>query len=122
MKLKSDHETEVAVIGGGLAGLLCAYELRERGYEVCVIEKNKVGSGATSKTTAFITAIIDTRASELIKMLGAEDARSALEAGIRAIDRLEEIIVREGINCDFKRVSANIFASSLKQEQELHNE
>lgn len=54
--LGSDCAADVAVIGGGLAGLLTAYFLQEQGLKVLVLEAGRIGGGQTGKTTAKITA------------------------------------------------------------------
>ena len=54
--LDGDYEADVAIIGGGLAGMLTASFLRRAGAEVTVIEANRVGSGQTAGTTAKLTA------------------------------------------------------------------
>ena len=47
---------EVVIIGGGMAGLLCSYLLKESGIESIVLEANEVCSGQTGNTTAKITS------------------------------------------------------------------
>ena len=37
----------VVVVGGGIAGLCCAYYLRRRDFDVTIVESNRVGSGAS---------------------------------------------------------------------------
>jgi len=37
----------VIIVGGGVAGLCCAYYLRREGHEVTVVESNRIGSGAS---------------------------------------------------------------------------
>lgn len=39
------HDTTVAVLGGGVAGLSAAHELAERGFEVTVLEGRDVAGG-----------------------------------------------------------------------------
>ena len=56
--LSSDIKTKVAIIGGGMAGLSCAQKLNEAGVEVVLIEKDFCGSGASGKTSGFITRIL----------------------------------------------------------------
>ena len=53
--LQKDMETEVAVIGAGMAGILTAYQLQKEGKQVIVIEANRIASGQTRNTTAKIT-------------------------------------------------------------------
>ena len=53
--LQGDLETEAAVIGGGLAGILTAALLRESGVDVVVLEADRIGSGQTENTTAKVT-------------------------------------------------------------------
>src|SRR5690554_6100784 len=50
--LKGEISTEVAVIGGGLAGILIAYLLQSKGVQVVVLECRKAGGGVTKNTTA----------------------------------------------------------------------
>ena len=49
-------DTDTAIIGGGLVGMLCANMLKERGVDCVVIEAKKAGLGVTCNTTAKITA------------------------------------------------------------------
>lgn len=83
-RLKGDTETEVLVIGGGIAGLLCAYMLRERGVEHLLVEGRKICSGTTRGTTAVITVQHGSIYTKLIKKFGKEKAKVYLEANMAA--------------------------------------
>ena len=54
--LSGDKKTQVLVIGGGLAGLLTAFELKNAGIDCLVIEAERICSGVTCNTTAKITS------------------------------------------------------------------
>ena len=47
--LKGDLTTDAAVIGGGMAGILTAYFLKQHGVEPVVLEAKTVGSGQTRR-------------------------------------------------------------------------
>ncbi len=55
-ELKEDINTDVLVIGGGIAGLLCAWELEQRGIDTVVVEADKIAHGVTAYTTAKVTS------------------------------------------------------------------
>ena len=55
-RLEGELQTEVAIIGGGLTGVLTAYRLQERGMEACILEADTVGSGTTGGSTGKVTA------------------------------------------------------------------
>ena len=55
-KLNKNIKTDVLIIGGGISGILCGYELTKRGIDTVIIEQNKVGSGITKNTTSAIIA------------------------------------------------------------------
>ena len=55
-RLREDLRCEIAVIGAGMAGLLCADALRRDGHEVVVLEADRMASGQTRNTTAKITS------------------------------------------------------------------
>jgi glycine/D-amino acid oxidase-like deaminating enzyme len=52
----SDH-ADIVVIGSGIAGLSCAYELAVRGRSVIVIDRGQIGSGMTARTTAHLLSL-----------------------------------------------------------------
>ena len=54
--LEGDANTQVLVIGGGMAGLLCAHELGRAGVQCLVAEAQTIAGGITKNTTAKITA------------------------------------------------------------------
>ena len=52
LPLDSDIEADVAVIGGGMAGILTAYQLECAGVRTVVLEAGRIGGGQTRDTTA----------------------------------------------------------------------
>ena len=54
--LRGTHRTDVAVIGAGMAGVLTAYQLQQRGARVVLLERGRLGGGVTGGTTAKITS------------------------------------------------------------------
>ena len=120
--LDADITVDVCVIGAGMAGLLCALELAERGRSVTVIERAHIGAGDTSATTAHLTAMLDTRYFELASMHGDDAARLIAESHMRGIAHLERVMNAYGIDCGFQRISGFLCAGNAKQEKELQRE
>ena len=72
--LEGERETEVLVIGGGMAGVLCALKLQEAGVDYLLVEGSKIGSGMTRGTTAVLTAQHDTLYQDLLDKIGRQKA------------------------------------------------
>jgi glycine/D-amino acid oxidase-like deaminating enzyme len=110
---------DVVIIGGGITGLLSAYLIAQAGRRVVILEKDKIGGGATHLTTGFLTQIIDTDLTDLVTIHGEKGTRAILKSHAEAIDLIEEIAATERIDCDFKRCSNYIYASSAKEFEGL---
>ena len=53
--MDGDKRTDVLIIGGGMAGILCAYMLKRKGVDCILVEADKICNGVTANTTAKIT-------------------------------------------------------------------
>jgi glycine/D-amino acid oxidase-like deaminating enzyme len=113
---------DVAIIGGGITGILSAYFLSKKGKRVIVIEKSKLATGATPMTTACTTQIIDTDMADLVKIYGEEKAKAIIESHGTAIQTLDDIVTAEQIECEFMRCPNYIFATSKKEDETLKEE
>jgi glycine/D-amino acid oxidase-like deaminating enzyme/nitrite reductase/ring-hydroxylating ferredoxin subunit len=102
--------TDVAVIGGGLAGILTAYLLEERGLSVVVLECNEIGSGMTKNTTAKITSQHGLIYDKLLSYKGEERAWEYAMANQQAIEMYDEIIKNKQIDCEFERLPNYIYS------------
>ena len=107
--LRGDTETEIAVIGAGMAGILIASALQRAGRQVAVFEAKRIASGQTRNTTAKITAQHGLFAERLIKTLGEERAKKYAEANLAAIEAYRKLIAEENIDCDFSNESAFVY-------------
>ena len=118
-RLPGDLETEVAVIGGGMAGMLIAATLQEAGRRVVVLEANRIASGQTRNTTAKITSQHGMIYHRLLQTLGEERARQYAQANETAIQAYRMLISAKHIACDFEECSAYVYAD---QEELLQKE
>ena len=109
--LDGDISAEVAVIGGGLAGILTAYKLKERGFGVVVLEGDRIGSGQTKNTTAKLTAQHDLIYDRLIIDFGVRRARQYAEANMNAISEYRRVIAQNKIDCDLTDCSAYLYTT-----------
>lgn len=116
--LKGEMETEIAVIGGGMAGILTAYLLQREGRRVVVLERYRIGSGQTQNTTAKITSQHGLCYAALIKKYGVEKARQYGFANEEARKEYERIIEKEQIDCDFETVSSYVYGKSAQGLEE----
>ncbi|EHK2345295.1 FAD-dependent oxidoreductase [Clostridium perfringens] len=120
--LNKDIKTDVLVIGAGIAGILTAYMLKQKGREVVVIDAAEIASGNTKNTTAKITSQHDLIYSKLISEFGEEKARQYAKANELAIKKYKEIIEDKRIECDFEEKPAYVYSLNevdvLKEEVE----
>jgi glycine/D-amino acid oxidase-like deaminating enzyme/nitrite reductase/ring-hydroxylating ferredoxin subunit len=97
-------ETDVCVIGGGIAGLTTAYLLTRSGRNVTVVDDGPIAGGETARTTAHLTYAIDDRFYRIADWHGEDKARLAIESHAAAVDKIEEIVSQNNIDCDFSRL------------------
>lgn len=118
-----DLETEVLVIGGGMAGILCAWKLQQAGKDVMVVEAEQIGSAITARTTAVLTAQHDFLYQDMAAYFGRDTARAYLRANLNAVQEFRKL--SEKIECDFEDMPSIQFTTSeperLRRETEVVN-
>src|ERR1051325_12235979 len=107
--LNHDMSAHVCIIGAGIAGLTTAYLLAKEGKHVVVLDDGPIGGGMTARTTAHLTNALDDRFYELERLFGEEGSRLAAQSHAAAIDRVEAIVRKEQIDCEFERVDGYLF-------------
>jgi glycine/D-amino acid oxidase-like deaminating enzyme len=116
--LLEDVKCDVTIVGGGISGITLAYLLSKAGKSVVVLEKGNLRDNShTAYTTAMLMAEVDTSFKNLTEIFGKEKATMVWEAGLDALDVIEKIIREEGIECEFERVPAFIYANNEKEWQ-----
>ncbi|HET7163455.1 MAG TPA: FAD-binding oxidoreductase [Rhodanobacteraceae bacterium] len=99
--LEGRHETRVAIVGGGYAGMCLALGLAERGVrDVVLLERDGIGHGASGRNGGFVFGGYSLGEDALLKQLGADRARRLYGATIDAVDLIRRRIVKYVIECD----------------------
>lgn len=116
--LEGDIQTDVLIIGGGMAGILCAHFLQEQGVNYVLAEGRTICSGVTKNTTAKITSQHGLIYQKIAKQRGNEVAAKYLEANQAAVRKYAELA--KDIDCDFERKTNYVY--SLNDRKKLENE
>jgi glycine/D-amino acid oxidase-like deaminating enzyme len=111
-RLRESIRTDVCIIGAGIAGLTTAYLLAREGRSVVVLDDGLSGGGMTGRTTAHLTNAYDDRYLEIEKLHDEEGSRLTAESHTAAIDKINQIITVERIDCDFEWVDGFLFCAS----------
>lgn len=120
--LMKNATCDVVVVGSGIAGLSCAYELSRFRRSLIVIDRGAIGSGMTARTTAHLASALDDYYSELIRVHGKDQARLYHDSQVAAINRIEAICQDEEIDADFARLDGYLFAAETGHLADLDEE
>ncbi len=112
-QLKKDIKTDVLIIGGGMAGLLCACMLEQNGVDYILAEQNRIASGVTQNTTAKITVQHGYIYSDILKRYGESAAKLYYKANNDALKKYE--ILCKDLDCDFKKCASVVFSADRKK-------
>ena len=117
--LDHDIRTDVLIIGGGLAGILCARGLAEDGVDYTLIEADRICHGVSRNTTAKITSQHGLIYDKLIGEFGVDTARRYYDANEAALGEYRRLA--QSIPCDFETKDNYIYSrgSAEKLEKEL---
>ncbi len=118
-QLKTDLKVDVLIIGGGIAGLLCAWNLKSVGIDCALVEQNRIMSGVSGRTTAKLTSQHGLIYSNLLKKFGPEKARLYWQANQEAVEKLSNLAKES--DCDFLPQKSYIYSvgSTEKLEREM---
>ena len=109
--LDGDCRTDIAVIGGGLTGLLTAWLLRREGAGTLLLEAGHLCGGQTAGTTAKLTAQHGLRYRRLTDTLGRDIAQRYARSQLESVAWLRQLVTEEGIDCDFRDCDACLYTT-----------
>jgi len=114
--LKGNKTTDVLIVGGGIAGILCAYKLKNAGVDCILAEAGNICGGVTQNTTAKITLGHGLIYDKLIKRFGEEKARLYLEAQTRAGKEYADLC--RNIDCNFEIKDSYVYSLDNRRKVE----
>ena len=112
--LQRNASCDVLIVGGGITGSLLAYQLSKEGYKTILIDKRDVSLGSTSASTSLLQYEIDEPLYSLIEKVGENAAVDTYLEGVRAIEKLGEIIKSIKANCGFEHKNSVFIANTKK--------
>lgn len=113
-QLKGNKKTDVLIIGGGMAGILCAYMLERAGVDYLLVEADKICRGITRNTTAKITLQHGFIYDKLIRIFGVEGAKLYYNAHNDALKQYENICGT--VPCDYKKCDSFAYTRDNREK------
>jgi glycine/D-amino acid oxidase-like deaminating enzyme/nitrite reductase/ring-hydroxylating ferredoxin subunit len=120
--LVEDIDTDICIVGAGMAGLSTAYHLVRDGRRVVVIDDGPIGGGESGRTTAHLSDALDDRYYKIESLHGAGGARMAAASHRAAIESIAAIVAREHIDCGFTRLDGYLFVAADHSQDDLDRE
>lgn len=97
--LQEDIKCDVAIVGGGFAGVCAAAQFLRKGLKVVLLDKNIIGGSSSGRSAGFLTPDSELELHQLVRRYGAKAAREIWDAPCSAIEGLVRNIEKYGIHC-----------------------
>jgi len=120
--LREDITVDVAIVGGGMAGISSAYLLKQDGLRIAVLEAGRILQGTTGHTTAKITSQHNIIYSKIKSQFGDNMAKEYAVANESAIRFIENTVHDQQIDCDFAAQPAYIFTQRDEYIEKISDE
>lgn len=105
---------DVAIVGGGLTGLSAAYHLLQSrpGARIVVLEADRLGAGASGRTTGMLGPGVGQSFASLVRRLGLTQAKALYRATLQAVEYVRDLVAAEGIECELEMTGQIVVARS----------
>lgn len=120
--LDADTESDVVVVGGGIAGLATAWFVAQSGRSVVLLEAHRVGGGVTGHTTAKVSALQGLAYRTLGRRHGGHVAATYAAAQVAGLHALCDLVAAEHIDCELERRPAYTYAGPDRSLSVLESE
>ena len=114
--LSGSMKTDVLIIGGGMAGLLCAHMLKKAGVDCILVEAKRICCGATGNTTAKITIQHGLIYDKLLRKFGQEQAHMYLQSQQKAGREFARLC--QNIPCDYEKQDSYVYSVDARKKIE----
>ena len=101
-KLEGEHRYDVCVVGGDVTGLSSAIHLADKGFQVCVLEAQKIGHGASGRNGGQFIFGFGTEMPTVRKLVGESEAKKLWDLSIEAIHVTHQLVEKFQIDCDWQ--------------------
>lgn len=98
--LQGHLTTDVCVVGGGFSGVATAVELAEKGYQVVLVEANRISWGASGRNGGQLIGGLGHNVSQFEKTIGKEGVNAIYQMGIECVEIVKERVAKYNIACD----------------------
>lgn len=113
---------DTVVLGGGIAGITTAALLKNQGIKVAVVEAAKIAKGVTGRTSAEISASQGFLYSHIMSHYSERDAVLCASSNKEAVNKIESLARKNGIDCEFRRTPEYFYASKSEDTDKLKTE
>ncbi|MEV6909113.1 FAD-dependent oxidoreductase [Amycolatopsis sp. NPDC051071] len=115
-------KVDVAVLGGGIAGLTTAYRLARAGRSVLVLEAGRLAAGVSGHTTAKVSTQHGLKYATLAKTKGTEAAAIYARSQTSALEWIAAASAELGIDCGFTRADSFVYTTKPETVESLERE
>lgn len=123
--LRTDMHADVAIVGGGMAGLTAAQAFLAKGKKVLLLEAFYCGAGASGKSSGFITPNGELGISDFTRLFGEEAACAIWKRITSGMQHIKNNIDQFALDCDYIAGDSLLVANTktaLKHLRAEHDE
>lgn len=121
-RVKKNIHCDIAIIGGGLTGILTAYYLKDSGMKIVVLERDSFLSKTSANTTGKVTCLHGIIYQEIVENYDLETAKLYYQSNYDALQEVKRIIDEERIRCDVRIVDHCVYTNDKNNVDKIEKE